>query len=166
VSPLVHLSEATASCDFTVEESPISRDDADALAAVLPDAEVFESDFHFYAHIADVFAKAYETYWEVYFIQTALTVLSEPRYDASPLWFRLIRGYIDLAQYDDAYSAIMAAPHEDMCVHANGLVFAWVTLTPSQAEPVSHRRAHEPHVRGQRRREAHVVQLRRHRRQG
>jgi hypothetical protein len=84
---------------------------------VLPHGNLFPSDFDYYTDLKRIFGKASEVHWAVYFTQAALATEFDPNCDTRALWSELIRGNIDLGQYEDAYSAIMSAPYEDMCVH-------------------------------------------------
>jgi nuclear pore complex protein Nup160 len=89
------------------------QDDLDALTAVLPGSQMLASDFDFYVEIAALFQKASETRWEAHFMQLALTVA--PRgVDLTHIWQRMVKGYIDLHQWDDAYSGIMSMPIETL----------------------------------------------------
>jgi nuclear pore complex protein Nup160 len=91
----------------------LTREEADALAAVMPDAQIYEDDFEFYIATARMFAQVGETRWEVHFTQLAITVApQEPELDLTPYWQALVKGYVDLTLWDDAYATIMVVPHD------------------------------------------------------
>jgi hypothetical protein len=98
----------------------LSNEDADALAAVLPNAELFASDFYHYVSMASFFAKAAETFYEVHFTQLAISVAPSDL-DTSGLWYTAIKGNVDLAQYEDAYSVLITAPYDKLYVNC----FIW-----------------------------------------
>jgi nuclear pore complex protein Nup160 len=90
-------------------------EDAETLASVLPGAVLFDSEFTFYIHASAIFRSNGLTQQEVSFIRLALSVAPQD-VDTSELWFGLIRGYIDLGFYEDAYSAIIATPYDSVYV--------------------------------------------------
>ncbi|KDQ64994.1 hypothetical protein JAAARDRAFT_167821 [Jaapia argillacea MUCL 33604] len=87
----------------------ISSQDAEALSSVLPGAALFDSEFSFYLHVAALFRAVHETSYEVKFTQLAISVAS-PDTDSSSLWSSVTKGYVDLAEYEDAYASIVATP--------------------------------------------------------
>jgi hypothetical protein len=91
----------------------LNLDDKDALTGVLPDAKLFASEFGFYLSTASFFAKAMEVYHEVHFTQLAISVAPDDM-DCTDLWYMVIKGYTDLTQYEDAYSAITATPYQKL----------------------------------------------------
>jgi nuclear pore complex protein Nup160 len=93
--------------------SALSDDDARALASVLPDATLFDYEFSYYIAVSSFYAKASEVFYEVRFTQLAISV-APPELDSSALWYNVIRGYIDLAQYDEAYTALVTMPYEKL----------------------------------------------------
>ncbi|KAG1739842.1 nucleoporin Nup120/160-domain-containing protein [Suillus paluster] len=94
-------------------DSGLSLEDAETLASILPGAVLFDSEFTFYIHASAIFKSNGLTQQEVSFIRLALSVA--PRdVDTSELWFGLIRGYIDLGFYEDAYSAIIATLYDSV----------------------------------------------------
>ncbi|KAF8227965.1 hypothetical protein L208DRAFT_1490549 [Tricholoma matsutake] len=88
----------------------LSFEDQDALASVLPGAELFDSSFSFYLHASNVFKMSSLVYHEVQFAQLALAVA--PPEDTSTLWVNIIKGYTDLVMYEDAYASLMSNPYE------------------------------------------------------
>lgn len=95
--------------------SSLSAEDSDALSAVLPNGALYDSPFSYYADIATIFAKVFETYHEVHFNQLALSV-APADVDTSQLWISVIRGSLELTQYDDAYVALVAMPYPSLSV--------------------------------------------------
>ncbi|KAF9452001.1 hypothetical protein P691DRAFT_795643 [Macrolepiota fuliginosa MF-IS2] len=92
-------------------DSALSQEDREALLVVMPSARVFESSFAFYIHASEMFKNHLLVYYEVLFAQLAIST-APPGVDTSTLWYTVIKGYLDLGQYDDAYAALMATPHE------------------------------------------------------
>ncbi|KAG0698850.1 nucleoporin Nup120/160-domain-containing protein [Suillus ampliporus] len=92
-------------------DSGLSLEDAETLASILP--VLFDSEFTFYIHASAIFRSNCLTQQEVSFIRLALSVAPQD-VDTSELWFGLIRGYIDLGFYEDAYSAIIATPYDSV----------------------------------------------------
>jgi nuclear pore complex protein Nup160 len=90
-------------------------EDAETLASVLPGAVLFDSEFTFYIHASVIFRSNGLIQQEVSFIRLAHSVAPQD-VDTSELWFGLIRGYIDLGFYEDAYSAIIATPYDSVYV--------------------------------------------------
>ncbi|KAI0317893.1 hypothetical protein OF83DRAFT_1171570 [Amylostereum chailletii] len=86
-------------------------EDADALAAVLPGAQLFDSDFEFYLHVSALFKASSLVDHEVPFPRLALSV-APADWDTLDLWHAIIKGSLDLGYWDDAYSALMATPHD------------------------------------------------------
>lgn len=94
-------------------ESGLSLEDREALAAVLPGAELFDSPFTFYLHAASLFkAEAVVTY-EVSFTRLALSVVPAG-VSTVMLWQTAIKGLTDLGLYDDAYTALISCPYEKL----------------------------------------------------
>ncbi|TFK87436.1 hypothetical protein K466DRAFT_663014 [Polyporus arcularius HHB13444] len=91
--------------------SAMSIDDQEAFAVVLPGQGLFATQFDFYLHVADLFRAALSTYHDVFFTQLALSC-AEPGLDTTTLWHNVIKGLTDLGQYEDAYTALISAPHE------------------------------------------------------
>ena len=89
----------------------MSLEDGEALAAVLPDGELLHSDYHFYLHAATLFKCGSLVCHDVQFSQLAISV-ADPEADTTELWYSVIKGFTDLATYEDAYSALIACPHE------------------------------------------------------
>lgn len=78
---------------------------------MLPGAILFDSEFSYYLHAAGLFKSVGLVYQETMFAQLALSVASQD-VDTSALWLTVIRGYIDLALYDDAYAALLSTPYD------------------------------------------------------
>lgn len=96
-------------------DSGLSIEDSEALASVVPGAELFYSDFAFYLHAASLFKSGSLVCHDVHFSQLALSVAG-PDADTTELWYSIIKGYTDLAGYDDAYASLIACPHERLYV--------------------------------------------------
>ncbi|KAK7061352.1 nucleoporin Nup120/160-domain-containing protein [Favolaschia claudopus] len=94
-------------------DQALTQEDHDALSAVLPPADPFDTVFFFYLHIAKLFKTALLVQHEVFFTQLALSV-APPDVDTSSLWHTIIKGYTDLSLYDDAHSALIATPYEKL----------------------------------------------------
>ncbi|CAL1702056.1 unnamed protein product [Somion occarium] len=90
--------------------SGLSRDDREALEAVLPGG-FYDSAFHFYLHAASLFKAAGVTSYEVTFSQLALSV-APSGLNTSSLWYNVIRGLIDLGLYQDSYATLLACPYD------------------------------------------------------
>ncbi|KAF7301595.1 hypothetical protein MIND_00725000 [Mycena indigotica] len=89
----------------------LSSEDHETLYYVLPTSEAPDSAFTFYLHAAKLFKAAALVQYEVSFTQMALSV-APLDVDTSPLWATVIKGYTELSLYDDAYSALVATPHD------------------------------------------------------
>lgn len=89
----------------------MSQEDREALLVVVPSARVFDSPFAFYIHASEMFKNHLLVYYEVRFAQLAIST-APPGVDTSTLWYTVIKGYLDLGRYDDAYAALMATPYE------------------------------------------------------
>ncbi|KZT74501.1 hypothetical protein DAEQUDRAFT_195531 [Daedalea quercina L-15889] len=94
-------------------KSALSDEDKEALAAVLPGAELFESEFDYYLHTAGLFKTASDTLHEVSFTQLAIPV-APPGADTASLWHGAIRGLTDLGLYEDAYASLISTPYEKL----------------------------------------------------
>ncbi|KAH7930039.1 hypothetical protein BV22DRAFT_1125203 [Leucogyrophana mollusca] len=106
-----HLMEKVAG-SFGLDNG-LSFEDAEALASVLPGGVLFDSEFTFYLNASLIFKSSALTQHEVSFAQLALSV-APPEADTEELWFNIIRGYIDLALYEDAYSSITTTPYDNL----------------------------------------------------
>ncbi|KAF5393577.1 hypothetical protein D9757_000399 [Collybiopsis confluens] len=92
-------------------DNALSREDCEALQSVLPSSQLFDSAFSFYLYIASLFkSNSYEQH-EVLFTQLALSV-APPNSDTAPLWRTVVRGYINLGLFDDAYAAWISTPSD------------------------------------------------------
>ncbi|KIL68186.1 hypothetical protein M378DRAFT_72126 [Amanita muscaria Koide BX008] len=96
---------------FVGVESGISAEDQEALTAILPTTEHLDSAFKFYVHVATLFKHQGLVRSEVVFARLAITAAPDHT-DTSPLWLSVIKGYIDLGIYDNAYSFLMSMPYE------------------------------------------------------
>ncbi|KAI0347005.1 hypothetical protein BDW22DRAFT_1367225 [Trametopsis cervina] len=85
--------------------------DREALASVLPGAELFESQFDFYLHAAGLFKALSATGYEVLFSQHAIST-APLGVNTSMLWQVVIKGSAESGLYDDAYAALMSTPYE------------------------------------------------------
>ncbi|KAI0698869.1 nucleoporin Nup120/160-domain-containing protein [Cytidiella melzeri] len=94
-------------------DSNISHEDRDALAAVLPGAELFDSQFGFYLHAAALFRAVSVTGYELVFSQHAIST-APVDVNTSMLWQIVIKGLTESGLYDDAYGALMSTPYEKL----------------------------------------------------
>jgi nuclear pore complex protein Nup160 len=101
---------------MTGTDHGLSFEDQDTLASVLPGAELFDSTFSFYLHASNIFKMSSLVYHEVLFAQ--LAIAAAPSEDTSGLWSNVIKGYTDLAMYEDAYAYLMSTPYEKLYVVA------------------------------------------------
>jgi nuclear pore complex protein Nup160 len=88
-------------------------EDHEALAGVLPGAETFYSDYAFYIHASSLFKSSSLVCHDVRFSQLALSV-ALPEAETADLWYSVIKGYIDLALYEDAYASLITCPHDKL----------------------------------------------------
>ncbi|KAI9510623.1 nucleoporin Nup120/160-domain-containing protein [Russula earlei] len=91
--------------------SALSFEDADALAAVLPGGQLFDSVFGLCLHASSLFKSASHTDHDVHFSRLAISN-APPEWDTTDLWNTIIRGATDLEYWDEAYAALMATPHD------------------------------------------------------
>ncbi|TFY51621.1 hypothetical protein EVJ58_g10469 [Rhodofomes roseus] len=91
----------------------LSDEDSEALAAVLPGAELFGTEFDCYLHTAGLFKTASDTLHEVSFTQLAISA-APPGTDTASLWHGVIRGLTDLGLYEDAYASLVSTPYEKL----------------------------------------------------
>lgn len=96
---------------FAGPENALAPDDRDALQSVLPASQMFESAFSFYRYNASLFKSNSLQYHEVIFTQLALSV-APADVDTSALWHTLVRGYIDLGLFDEAYASWISTPSD------------------------------------------------------
>ncbi|EIW82466.1 hypothetical protein CONPUDRAFT_123432 [Coniophora puteana RWD-64-598 SS2] len=102
-----------AAGSFAGANSGLSFEDAEALGSVIPGGKLYDSEYIFYLHMAALFKTYSLTQHEVAFIQHALMV-STPDFDTEDLWLNLIRGYIELGRYEDAYTSILTTPYDHL----------------------------------------------------
>jgi nuclear pore complex protein Nup160 len=107
----VAMSFALTNTYLTGPYSTLSFEDADALAAVLPGGQLFDSMFGFYLHASSLFKSASLIDHDVHFCQLAISN-APPDWDTNDLWSTVIRGATDLGYWDEAYAALMATPHD------------------------------------------------------
>jgi nuclear pore complex protein Nup160 len=100
---------------FAGIDSGLSAEDNEALASVLPGAEIFYSDYAFYLHAASLFKSGSLVCHDVHFSQLALSV-AHSEADVVDLWHSVIKGQIDLALYEEAYASLIACPHDKLYV--------------------------------------------------
>ena len=93
--------------------STLSFEDADALAAVLPGGQLFDSMFGFYLHASSLFKSASFTDHDVHFARLAISN-APPEWDTNDLWNTVIRGATDLGHWDEAYATLMVTPHDTL----------------------------------------------------
>ncbi|PFH52564.1 hypothetical protein AMATHDRAFT_74048 [Amanita thiersii Skay4041] len=89
----------------------LSLEDQEALTVVLPTTNYFDSEFAFYVHAAGLLKQNLWINHEALFARLAISV-APTGMDTSALWFTVIKGYIELGQYEDAYSSLMCCPYE------------------------------------------------------
>ncbi|KIK65722.1 hypothetical protein GYMLUDRAFT_158902 [Collybiopsis luxurians FD-317 M1] len=92
-------------------DSALGKEDCEALQSVLPSSQLFDSAFSFYLYIAAMFKSNSYQHHEIIFTRLALSVAS-PNADTAPLWHTVVRGYIDLGLFDDAYAAWISTPSD------------------------------------------------------
>jgi nuclear pore complex protein Nup160 len=90
----------------------LAGDDMKGLINVLPDAELPPSEAHYYHGIAQLFRNALETRWAVHFAELILTEVDEDT-EVGDVWNEVFKGYLDLQQYDDAYSTLINMPCDE-----------------------------------------------------
>jgi nuclear pore complex protein Nup160 len=99
--------------------SALGHEDANALAAVLPDRSEAGistlSQFEFYVHASSLFRSAGHTEQDVHFARLAISVATADS-ETSGLWYDVIKGYTELSYWDDAYAALMTTPHDRVSV--------------------------------------------------
>ncbi len=81
------------------------------LSLVLTELEQLDDCYHFYVHAAGLFKAKSLVYQETLFTQLAISV-APSEIDTTALWATVIKGYTELALYDDAYAAWMSTPNE------------------------------------------------------
>ncbi|KAF8845600.1 hypothetical protein BDN67DRAFT_993287 [Paxillus ammoniavirescens] len=94
-------------------DSGLSFEDAEALSSVLPAKALYDSDFSFYLEASAIFRSSGLTQHEVSFLRLAISV-APPAADTADLWYGLVRGYIDLSAWEEAYSSIIATPFDSV----------------------------------------------------
>ncbi|KAG6378387.1 hypothetical protein JVT61DRAFT_12642 [Boletus reticuloceps] len=94
-------------------DSGLSFEDAEALSSILPAKALYDSDFSFYLEASAIFRSNGLTQQEVSFLRLALSV-APPEADTADMWHGLIRGYIELSSWEEAYSSIIAAPFDNV----------------------------------------------------
>lgn len=127
-------------------DSGLSAEDHEALAGVLPGAETFYSDYAFYIHAASLFKSGSLVCHDVHFSQLALSV-ALPEAETMDLWYSVIKGYIDLTLYEDAYSSLMTCPHGKLYVYHCVRYTSYHVLLTRLQEARMHQPVGLPHVR-------------------
>ncbi|KAF9224346.1 hypothetical protein BS17DRAFT_808097 [Gyrodon lividus] len=94
-------------------DSGLTFEDAEALASVLPAKALYDSDFSFYLEASAIFGSSGLTQHETSFLRLAISV-APPEADTADLWYGLVRGYIDLSSWEEAYSSIVATPFDSV----------------------------------------------------
>ncbi|KIL00449.1 hypothetical protein PAXRUDRAFT_821638 [Paxillus rubicundulus Ve08.2h10] len=94
-------------------DSGLSFEDAEALSSILPAKALYDSDFSFYLEASAIFRLGGLTQHEVSFLRLAISV-APPAADTVDLWYGLVRGYIDLSAWEEAYSSIIATPFDSV----------------------------------------------------
>ncbi|KAF8639895.1 hypothetical protein AX17_001147 [Amanita inopinata Kibby_2008] len=94
-------------------DAGVSPEDQEALAAVLPAAECFNSEFTFYSHAAELFRQNNLVNHEVRFARLAISA-APGNTDTSSLWLNVIKGYTELGMYESAYTSLMSSPYDKL----------------------------------------------------
>jgi nuclear pore complex protein Nup160 len=92
----------------------MTLEDSTALAAVLPNSQIMDSEYSYYLFAAELFRHEYVCY-EVKFSKLALQV-SPAGADKAPLWKTIVKGLVDLGLYEEAYANLMQIPSEKLFV--------------------------------------------------
>lgn len=128
--------------------SGLSLEDKEALASVLPGAELFYSEYAFFLHVASLFKAASLVCHDVHFSQLALS-FGHPEADTIDLWHGVIKGNIELGLYDDAYSSLVVCPNDRLYVHKLTRRLMCAQIVPGQKTRMC-QRAGLSHVRRKR----------------
>ncbi|KAI0079746.1 hypothetical protein K474DRAFT_1658839 [Panus rudis PR-1116 ss-1] len=94
-------------------ESGLSYEDRDALEAVLPSGVAIASIASYYHHISALFKNAGVVTYEILFSQSALANAPTDT-NTTSLWYTVVRGFIDLGMYHEAYNALASLPSEKL----------------------------------------------------
>ncbi|THG99568.1 hypothetical protein EW026_g2819 [Hermanssonia centrifuga] len=94
-------------------DGALSFEDSEALAGVMPQAELFASEFEFYLHAAALFKSASVATYEVLFSQLALSC-APPNVNTADIWYTIMKGLTESGLYDDAYTAMMSSPYDKL----------------------------------------------------
>ncbi|GAW08242.1 Nuclear pore complex protein [Lentinula edodes] len=92
-------------------DNALGQEDRDALQNVLPSSQLFDSSYSFYLYMATLFKSNSLQHYEVHFTQLALSV-APSNTDTSFLWHTVVRGYIDLGLFEEAYAAWISTPSD------------------------------------------------------
>jgi len=92
----------------------MTLEDSSALATVLPNSQVMDSEYNYYLFAAELFRNEY-VYHEVKFSKLALQV-SPAGVDTGPLWKTIVKGLADLGLYEEAYATFMQISSEVLFV--------------------------------------------------
>ncbi|KAJ3863652.1 nucleoporin Nup120/160-domain-containing protein [Lentinula novae-zelandiae] len=92
-------------------DNALGQEDRDALQSVLPSSQLFDSSYSFYLYMATLFKSNSLQHYEVHFTQLALSV-APSNTDTSSLWHTVVRGYIDLGLFEEAYAAWISTPSD------------------------------------------------------
>lgn len=138
--------------------SGLSLEDREALASVLPGAELFYSEYAFFLHVASLFKSASLVCHDVYFSQLALS-FGHPEADTADLWHGVIKGNIELGRYDDAYSSLVACPNDRLYVQMLTCRLTCAQIVLGQKARMC-QRAGLSHVRRERRGQTDDIQFR------
>lgn len=100
-------------------DTDLATEDKEALTAVLPANEYFSHSYYFYMHAASLFRAHSVTTHEVAFTQLALSDVPLPRNNEPPIdtkepWHNVIKGNIALGLFEEAYTAIVSSPHDEL----------------------------------------------------
>ena len=96
---------------LTGPDNALGQEDRDALQNVLPSSQLFDSSYSFYLYMATLFKSNSLQHYEVHFTQLALSV-APSNTDTSFLWHTVVRGYIDLGLFEEAYAAWISTPSD------------------------------------------------------
>ncbi|KAJ3743459.1 nucleoporin Nup120/160-domain-containing protein [Lentinula detonsa] len=109
VDDAAYIFEKLAACFGP--DNALGQEDRDALQNVLPSSQLFDTSHSFYLYIATLFKSNSLQHYEVHFTQLALSV-APPNTDTLSLWHTVVRGYIDLGLFDEAYAAWVSTPSD------------------------------------------------------
>ena len=91
---------------------PRETNEFQALVAVFPAAVDIDSMSGYYRHISTLFESLSLHSKVVSFCKLAID--NSAAEDTKDMWFKVLRGYVELALYEEAYMALVETPFEDL----------------------------------------------------